>query len=533
MATVSQTIARGLSLAGVKYVFGVPGGEVLDLVSAIEDQDIRFILVKHETQGAFMAQAVYQLTGKPGAVLATVGPGAANLMLGVADAWLERSALIVLTGNVQSSHNPPYTHQVLDLESMFRPVCKWSHTVTVASAALAIDRAIQLSLAGTPGPIHLNIPLDVAQQPLTLPGSLPFGLKPHRAETALTPDAGEAIAQRLKCSQRPIAVAGLGALRSGASTELRRFCDLWLVPVVTTYRAKGILPEDHPLSLGGAGLSPVADRLLFQRFEQADLILTIGYDAVETRGSWVNCWPPEKVINIDETPNTDFVYRGAVEVTGHIPSILAQMCSSGAAPLQARKPWATAMAAEYRRQIADVMQPALEQSSPKRLGPYRAVKILRDVFPRDTIATCDTGAHRIMANHAWESYHAPSLLQSTGLGSMGAGIPLAIGAKLVQPSRPVLAMVGDGGLLMFPGDLATAAELGLPIVVAVFSDQALSLIKIKQEREGKISRGVHSRPVDFARLAEALGGQGVRVSDEEQLRSRAREALGCPTGLEQ
>ncbi len=522
MLTNAQLIAAALKEQGVQYVFGVPGGEVLDLIEAMQEIGIRFVLVRHESAAAFMADALFCLTGIPGVVLTTLGPGAANAMLGMANAYLERSAVIILTGNVSTSQLPPYTHQVIDVERMFAPVCKWSHTLSAESAASAVRNAVNIALSGVPGPVHLNVPMDVAKKPAT---SVYAGLSGRVvSDTQMAPGSEQCIVERLRSASRPLAVVGVGALLSGSAHELKEFAEAWQVPCVTTYKAKGIIPEDHPLSLGAAGLSGVVDKKVFGLVERSDLILTIGFDAVEMRSAWVDCWPAEKVVRLDETADVHLVYGSGVEVVAHLPSVLAQLTHAAKNREYVREPSPRAICRAHREDVSSCLA-AAARCGQAGMSPYAAIRVLREVFPKDTIATADTGAHRILLNHAWDCYQAPGLLQSTGLGSMGVGMPYAVGAKIASPNRPVVAFVGDAGLLMYPGDLSVAVELGLAITVVVFSDNVLSLIALKQQREAKQEAGVRLGRTDFVKLAEALGGTGTSVSTEHELRTAAQQAL--------
>jgi acetolactate synthase-1/2/3 large subunit len=516
LANTATIIARALKQAGVRYAFGIPGGEVLELLEGLRRVGIQFILTKQELGAGFMADASYQLTGKPGVLVATLGPGITNTTTAVAQSLLDRSALIVITGEIATHLKAVYTHQIIDQESLLRPIVKWSTNIARGGAYEQVRKGIAVACAPMPGPVHFNLPTDVAPAeqndgrdfaPVALQG-VPAGIE------------SSSILRWLKTARHPLAFVGVGVQLDGAEQELRAFIEKWRIPFIATYKAKGVVPEDHPLCIGATGLSPVIDKIHMERIKAADLIFTIGFDPVELRSDWMVPWNEKKrSVNIDLLPNNHHVYRSAVEYAGSIKSALRALAQSAPAKRPAR--WTAAALDEYRA----VQRQAIAQRPARGIGPYQAALALREAFPRDTIASIDTGSHRILINHVWQAYEPRRLLQSNGLGSMGYALPAAIAAKLLYPGRPVLAMMGEAGLDMVIGEMALLDKHKLPIVIAVFRDDTLSLIKLKQERMNLPETGVATGSPDYAMLAKAFGGNGVVVETVPQLKKAAQAAL--------
>ncbi|BBK39397.1 acetolactate synthase large subunit [Allostella sp. ATCC 35155] len=500
----ADLVARRLYAAGCRLAFGMPGGEVLTLVDALERAGIRFVLAKHENAAGFMAEGAWHRTGAPGILVATIGPGAANAANVVANAHQDRVPLIVLTGSVDADEALTYTHQVFDHRALFQPITKATFTLTAAGAGIVADKALAIATADRAGPVLVDVPISVADAPVPTPLE-----SRHRPPAPVAPAEAEALAQArewLAAAERPVLVAGLDVLAHGAADALRAFAERFGVPVVTTYKAKGVLPEDHPLALGGAGLSPLADRILLPLLARADLILLAGYDPIEMRAGWRDPWDPDRqrVVELAAVPNTHYMHQSSIGFVCDVGAGLAAL-GRGVEPRPAT--WsdgaATAAAEAHRAAFA----------SGGRWGPAAIVEAVQRAFPRETVATADSGAHRILLSQLWRTYEPRGLLQSSGLCTMGCALPLAIGAKLADPARPVVAFTGDAGLLMGLGELSTLAELGLPVTILVFVDACLSLIEMKQRQRQMPAAGVDFARHDFAAIARAFGGVGERVVD--------------------
>jgi acetolactate synthase I/II/III large subunit len=516
----AEIIAEALKEQGARYAFGIPGGEVLELLEAFRKAGIRFVLTKQELGAGMMADATYQLTGSPGVLVATLGPGITNTATAVAQAYLDRSAVAVLTGEIATSLKAVYTHQIIDHESLLRPIVKWTTTIASRGAYGQVRKGLAIACASMPGPVHFNVPTDVA------PAEQDEGPRFDSATIRPVPTVEDlkAVTQWLGRAKKPLILAGLGVQLDGAHEELQRFSETWHVPVITTYKAKGVLPEDHPLALGSTGLSPVVDKLHMALVREADLILTIGFDPVELRSDWMAPWDGQKhTINIDLVPNTHHVFRSALDYTGSIAGCLHVLTELASERLPER--WPLSELDDHRGAIWR----ALAHVPASGLGPYQVASTLREAFPRDTIATIDTGSHRILINHVWQCYEPRRLLQSNGLGSMGYALPAAIAAKLLFPERPVLAMMGEAGLDMVTGELALLKEHRLAVTLVVFRDDTLSLIKLKQERMHLPETGVATASPDYTLLAQAYGGRGIVVESIASLRQAAEAALHAST----
>ncbi|WP_374448878.1 thiamine pyrophosphate-binding protein [Stella sp.] len=500
----ADLVARRLREAGCRFAFGMPGGEVLTLVDALERAGIRFVLAKHENAAGFMAEGAWHRTGAPGILVATIGPGVANAANVVANAHQDRVPLIVLTGSVDPDEALTYTHQVFDHRALFQPITKATFTLSAAGAAIVADKAVAIATADRAGPVLVDVPIAVADMAVAAPLR-----SRHRPPAPVAPAEGEALATArrwLAEAERPVMVAGLDVLAHGAAGRLRAFAERFGVPVVTTYKAKGVLPEEHPLALGGAGLSPLADRILMPLLGRADLILLAGYDPIEMRIGWRDPWDPDRqrVVEFQAAANTHYMHQSTLNFVCDVGAGLDAL-GRGIAPHAAA--WSDGAPAAAARQHRDAF------ASGGRWGPAAIVEAVQRVFPRETVATVDSGAHRILLSQLWQCHEPRGLLQSSGLCTMGCALPLAIGAKLAEPGRPVVAFTGDAGLLMGLGELSTLAELGLPLTVVVFVDACLGLIEIKQRQRQMPALGVDFGRHDFAAVARAFGGAGERVGD--------------------
>ncbi len=511
----ADRLARRLAEAGVRFAFGIPGGEVLTLMDALEKAGIRYVLVKHETAGGFMAEAVWHRTGAPAVLVATVGPGLTNAVNVVANAALDRVPLIVLAGCVDADDRLAYTHQVLDHAKLLAPLVKASFTLSAAAADLATDKAVRLATDPRPGPVHIDVPIRVAA---ALAGAEPFARRGPRAPAAPAPgDALDTARAWLEHARRPLVIAGFDAVQDRAGPALRAFAHGLRAPVIQTYKAKGLLPEDDPWAMAPAALSPAADAVLLPVVAAADTIVLAGYDAVEMRPGWQRPWDPrtKRVIDIAAVPNDHDVHHAALDIVADTGATL-QVLAEG---LEGASTWTPAEVAALRAAAR----------APFRLdedwGPAAIVDVARRVLPRETIATTDAGAHRILFSQTWDSYEPRTLLQSNGLCTMGGAIPLAMGAKLADPARPAAAFLGDGGLLMVLGELATCAELKLAVIVVVFVDRSLALIEKKQREMQLAKLGVDLAGLDLAACATALGGHGVTVRDRPALAAALEQAL--------
>lgn len=511
----ADVLAQRLFAAGCRYAFGMPGGEVLTLLDALEKAGISFVLAKHENAAGFMAEGVYHRTGAPGILIATVGPGALNGVNVVENARQDRVPLIVLTGAVDGAEAETYTHQVLDQPQVFRPITKHSFTFDPAAAQVISDKAINLALDPQPGPVHIDVPISVAD---TLVDQIGAPLRASISPNVPRPDILSGLQSSLESAKRPLMIVGLDAMDTASAANLQTLAEIYSIPVITTYKAKGVIPESHVLSLGAAGLSPKADNILLPLVKQADLILAVGYDPIEMRVGWRHPWNPETqtIVELTTVPNTHYMHHASQTLIADIPSTLRALCKNAPTP---QDNWC-------QNTIVDVKK-ALENAFPTddNWGPAAVIDTCRQILPHTTVASADSGAHRILLSQMWPCYEPRGLVQSSGLCTMGCAVPLAMGMSIADPDRVSVSFSGDAGFLMVAGELATAAELKLKTIFIVFVDASLALIEKKQRERALPNAGVDFGYHDLAALGQALGGNGMTVTNRSDLQEALNTAL--------
>lgn len=508
-ATGADLLAAQLAAVGATHAFGIPGGEVLALVAAFERAGIRFQLARHENAAGFMAEGLWHATGALPVLVATLGPGVANAANVVANAQQDRVPLIVVTGCVDQALAESYTHQVFDHQAVLRPLVKASFRAAPGTEDLVVSKAVATARRGRPGPVHIDLPISVAEA------------RTSRRVAAAMPPAAPLIPADLRsaqaliaAAQKPLIIAGLDLIQDGAAA-LDHFLSATGAPLLTTYKAKGLVPEDDPRAIGAIGLSPKADALVRPLIEAADLIVLAGYDPIEMRQGWRNPWPAGKpVIDIVAEPVQHGMHSSSLLLEGDVGMVLTSL-SEG---LAAKTTWPGGEPAAIREAFRAAF------AAPAEWGPHAVFETLRQVAPAGTVATADSGAHRILLSQMWSCDGPRRLLQSSGLCTMGCALPMATGAALGS-RRPTLCFVGDAGLEMVLGELATLRDLGLPVIVVVLVDQALGLIALKQRQLGLARAGVDIGETDFAAVARAMGGHGVTIDDRETLAREAEAAF--------
>ncbi len=514
----ADALARRLYAAGCRTAFGMPGGEVLTLIDALETAGIRFVLAKHENAAGFMAEGVHHSDLAPAILVGTIGPGTLNGVNTVANALQDQVPMIVLSGCMDADEAERYTHQVLDQQSVFRPITKATFTLNAGAAHVIADKAVAIATQGRMGPVHIDVPISVAD------AAVPAIAPPLRAvATPAVPSGSDLSRARnwLVQAKRPVMIVGVDALNQHAHKAVQEFCEDHNVPVITTYKAKGILPEDHALSLGGAGLSPLADTHLLPFVKSADLILCVGYDPIEMRPGWRDIWQPDQqnVIDITAVPNLHYMHQSTLNFVTDCAATLHCLSDE----LDAQETWPDGEI-EHLKQLLAAAFPTDED-----WGPAAIIDTCRKTLPRNTIASADSGAHRILLSQMWESYAPRALMQSSALCTMGCALPLAIGARLATPDRPVVSFSGDAGFLMVAGELATAAELNLSPIFVVFVDASLALIEKKQRERQLGNNGVDFAQHNFAAMGVAFGGAGVTVRSRAALQKALEQAMTADT----
>ncbi len=513
MHTASEIIAQRLYDAGCRHAFGIPGGEIMVMMDAIERAGIKIHLVKHENSGGFMGEGVHHFDGAPAILIATIGPGIANAMNVIANARQDRVPMIILTGCVPSIEQQTYTHQVFDHLKLVEEITKAAFRLEAGTAAIIADKAVNIAMQDRPGPVLLDIPINVQKSEAT--ASFPHHMAVAPSAPASGPQLDKA-RQWLASSERPIMIAGVDVLNQNGSDAVSRFCRDKQIPLITTYKAKGILPETHQLALGGAGLSPPADKLLIPLIKQSDCIILAGYDPIEMRIGWRNIWDEDaRVIEFSAITNTHYMHQAAINFIGNVASGLAVL-GKDTSP---KASWPKGEPAIMRKQLYAI------QNLDEEWGPAAVIDQCRKSLPDNTIACVDTGAHRIVLSQSWQCLEPRSLLQSSALCTMGCAVPLATGRKIAEPHRPVVAFVGDAGLVMFLGELATIRDARLAIPIIIFVDESLALIELKQRGSQLPNLGVDFGATDFAAIGKALGGHGVWCDSRSDIDREIRAAL--------
>ncbi len=542
MATVAETIAQSLHEAGVRIVYGMPGGEVVSVLEAMLRAGIRFELMHHEQSAVFAADAHARATGKPGCVLTTLGPGALNAVPGIGHAWLDRAPVVLITAQKPDSLLPDYTHQVVDLQAVFAPITKRTLKVTPQNAAAEVAPTVALAMQGRPGPVHLQVSNEEAELPAASPAEglarqMSFGVEDAQdKEAAPRPEQIAHARALLSEASRPIILAGLGLEPEGPYEALQELAEAANAPVIVSPKGKGALPDDHPLSAGVIGLTRTDP--VYEILEEADCVVAVGFDVVElvkqftlprmetdADGAGSESAP---LIWLANWPNHDPVLPAAVEMVGPMTPALMQLADS---PFSTDAGWGKARVGRFRAQRE---AEALPSAGPGLLLPQQLLKSMRRQLPEDSMLAVDVGSHKIFGSLEWPTLVPNGFALSNGLSCMGFGLPAAIGAALARPGEPVACLIGDGGLLMCLGELSVLARLGLPVIVVVAVDNAIDLIRSHQMRQGKEPFGTEFPAPDFCKIAEGHGIRAVCVTTadgcEEALRAAA--AAGEPYLIE-
>jgi acetolactate synthase-1/2/3 large subunit len=513
----ADLIVQCLENEQVRYVFGLPGEEILDILDSFLDSRITFIPTRHEQGAAFMADAYGRLTGRAGVCLSTLGPGATNLATGVADANLDRTPLVAITGQAGRDRVHKESHQRVDIVEHFRPLTKWNTRVeTAAVIPEVIRKAFKLAESEKPGACHVEVPEDVAREATDgAPLSTERARRPSPDRQSL-----ETAARLIEAASFPLIFAGNGVIRGRASHELRKFARAHGIPVAHTFMAKGSMPYDDDLCLLSVGLQ--ARDYISCGFDKADLIIAVGYDPVEYAPKF---WNPERkksIVHIDFTPaEVDSFYQPAVEVVADVREAIELL---GGLVTSQKDPSSYQTLRRYI--LAELAEGADDDSFP--LKPQRVLRDLRTVMGREDILISDVGTHKLWIARTFPAYEPNTVLISNGYAAMGFALPAAIAAKLVHPERQIVAVSGDGGFLMNSQELETACRLRLPVVNVIFRDGGYNLIQWKQQTHLGRESGVTFGNPDFVALAAAFGARGFRVESARDLRPILTQALAHP-----
>lgn len=512
-----QLFVRCLENEGVKYIFGIPGEENIDLMDALLDSDITFITTHHEQGAAFMADVYGRLTGRAGVCLSTLGPGATNLVTGVADANMDHAPLVAIAGQADTNRLHKESHQVLDLQNMFEPITKYSSRLLTPNIITEVVRkAFKLAQTEKKGACFIEFPENIAE--------MPIDDSPLRAQQPMAPEAAASriqyAAEVISNARDPIILAGNGVIRAGASQALAHFAEHLNIPVANTFMAKGVIPFKHPMALGTVGLQ--AHDYVSCGFERADVIICIGYDVVEYHP---RLWHPtrdRKIIHIDMSPaEVDACYIVEAGVVGDITHSLQRIS-------ELAKPHETSRMRPLRDSlIEDMNQHQDDTGFPVK--PQKIIWDLRTVMGLEDTVICDVGAHKMWMARMFRCEYPNTCIISNGFASMGIAVPGAIAARLANPERKVVAVTGDAGFMMNSQEIETALRLGVAMVILIWNDNSYGLIEWKQMINYGRPSNVRFNNPDFVKYAESFGAKGYRVERTEDLRSILKTALADDT----
>ena len=528
--TAAHLLVDCLAAEGCEYVFSVPGEETMDILDALSDHtSVRHITTRHEQGAAFMADVYGRLTGRAAVAMATLGPGATNLVTGIADAHLDRAPMVAITGQASSDKLHKEAHQVVDIVQMFAPVTKWSARVQRVEAIPEIVRkAFRVATLEKPGPTHVELPENLAAMAVEddaaplLPGRTYF---PEPTDEAIA-HAADLIAR----SERPLILAGNGVLRRRAAGGLRALARGLHVPVAVTFMGKGAVDDRSHLSLMAVGLQ-ARDHVL-SGFDRADLVVCVGYDLVEYAPARWNPDGRKRIVHIDTQPaEVDAQYRPEVELIGDIDGTLQRLLAavqprgiSGRDAGERHEARETLVHADLRTALlADLESGAASEAMP--ITPQRAIADLRAALGPEDIVVSDVGAHKVWVARLYQAYEPNTVIISNGFAAMGIALPGAIAAKLVHPDRKVVALCGDGGFLMNSQELEMATRIKANVTAVVWRDDGYGLIDWKQRNEFGRPFGVEFGNPDFLAFAESFGIAGFRPSSAAELLPTLRRAL--------
>ncbi len=511
----SDLLVECLEAEGVRYVFGIPGEETLDLNASLARSSVRFVPVRHEQGGAYMADMVGRLTGRAGVCLGTLGPGATNLVTAVADAFLDRAPLVALTGQGDLERMHKESHQHIDVVGLMRPITKWNARVNSPGIIPEVVRkAFKVAESEKPGATHLELPEDVMGAEVAGLGPLPRR-RPVRPE----PGAREllAAADLIRGANSPVVLAGNGVVRAGAAPALREFSRATGIAVAETFMGKGAMDADDPKALGTVGLQ--SRDYAMAGFGDADVVIAVGFDLVEHAPEHWNPGRDKRIVVVDTEPaEIDAFYTPAVELVGDLHHVLTRLGE------ECRDAPHSGGSSRLRDVVAGRFEAARHDDA-FPMQPPRALWEIRQVLGREDVLVSDVGLHKLWIGRMFPAHEPNTVLIANGLAGMGFALPCGIAAKLVHPERRVVTVSGDGGFLMNVQELETARRLRTAVVNVVWENGQYGSIVWKQEGRFGEHFGTDFTNPDFVRLAESFGMPAWRCGAPEDLGRHLRQAL--------
>jgi acetolactate synthase-1/2/3 large subunit len=515
--SAAELLVKCLENEGVQYIFGIPGEENIDIMDALLSSSIKFVTCHHEQGAAFMADVYGRLTQKAGVCMSTLGPGATNLITGVADANMDRAPVVAIAGQGATTRLHKESHQILDLVNMFKPITKYTAQVVVPEITSEIVRkAFKVAQSEKPGAAFIDFPENIAE--------MKTDKKPIPVQTAYIPwppDAKvEYAAKLISEAKNPIILAGNGVIRQGAADSLVSFAQVLRIPVANTFMAKGIMPFSNELCLGTIGLK--ARDLPWFAFEKADVVICIGYDMVEYHPDMWNPNNDKTIIHIDALPaEVDANYIVAVGVLGDIGVSLRAIV------LKARPHKETPFKDVRQKIVQDRFEYAKDTGFPVK--PQKIVWDVREVLGPDDIAISDVGAHKMWMSRMYRAERPNTCIISNGFAAMGIAVPGAIAAKLAYPDKKVIAVTGDAGFMMNSQEIETAIRMKTPIVILIWNDSEYGLITWHQLRHFGRPAYIDFKNPDFVKYAESFGAKGYRIQKTEDLIPTMKQAFADNT----
>jgi acetolactate synthase I/II/III large subunit len=517
MSKAAQLMVKCLENEGVSVVFGLPGEENIRFVQALASSNIRYVLTRHEQAAAFMAEMYGRVTGRAAVVSTTLGPGAINMQLGVADATTNSTPLVAISAQVGHNREFKESHQYVDLVSMFAPITRWAAGIPTAHAIPEMFRkAFKIAETERPAAVYLAVPehIDADETDYDL---TPL---PRNVVRADAPAPGQVVraVDILRAAKRPVVLAGHGAARGDATAALIRFSEALDIPVANTFHGKGVMPDDHPNSIGTLGFMR-HDYVNFG-FDNADVVIAVGYELQEFDPVRINPQADKKILHVHRFPaEVDMHYSVDVGIIGDISSSLDALTdglAGHAYEAEPEVPGCGLLAEEFARGQQDSRFP---------LAPARVVADTRAALGRSDVVLVDTGAAKMWMARLYPTYERNTCLVSNGLSTMAFALPGALGVKLARPEAKVLAVVGDGAFLMNSQEIETALRERIPLVVLIWEDGGYGLIEWKMDLELGAHYYVKFGNPDVVAYAESFGAKGYRINSAEELLPTLKAAL--------
>lgn len=515
----ADSLVKSLEREGVKFVFGVPGEENLDVLEAIRKSTIQMIVTRHEQAAGFMAATVGRLTGEPGVCLSTLGPGATNFVTAAAYAQLGGMPMLMITGQKPIKKSKQGHFQILNTVELMRPVTKMTKQIISGSAmSSTVRELVRFSREERPGAVHVELPEDTAAEPVEY---VDYPVRPNRRPVAEHKAIAQA-ADMIKKAKHPLLLIGAGANRKLTSKMLREFVDKTGIPFFNTQMGKGVIDERHPLFLGTAALS--ANDYLHCAVARADLIINVGHDVIEKPPFIMEPGSQQQVIHVNfYAAKVDEIYFPQLDVVGDIANAVWQLKEA----LEPQAGWDFSYFMKIKQQLEEhVARDVSDNRFP--LIPQRIVADVRSVMPENGLLCLDNGMYKLWFARNYKAYQPQTLLLDNALATMGAGLPSAMAARLVYPDRKILTVCGDGGFMMNSQELETAVRLKMNLVILLLNDNGYGMIKWKQQAGGMENFGLEFGNPDFVKYAESYGAIGVRVQSAGDLVPKLHAALDTP-----